>query len=204
MKSPSTGPPPFRVARTIAALTEGDAELQSTVERHRHGLEIRVVLTALRVLGERVGVRQDVVRDEERAGLDLVARKPEQPLVVVLLGVDEDDVEHVLNRRQVLECVALDELGPLVEPGLGDVRAPRLALARGVLEREDAAAEVAHARREPDRRGAAGAADLEHLAVGVRRSERVEEAPGRRRDLTGAQLARDVLLALAAILLLEA
>src|SRR5262249_8119449 len=92
----------------------------------------------------------------------------------------------------------------LLEAGLGDVRAPRLALARVVLEREDAAAEVPHARGEPDRRVAARAADFEHLAVGLRRGQRVEELPGRRRDLACPELARDVLLALAAVVLLEA
>ena len=58
-----------------------------------------------------------------------------------------------------------------------------------VLEREHAAAEIADAGGEPDRRVAARAADLEHLAVRLRRDQREEELPGRRRDLARAQLA---------------
>src|SRR5205085_379588 len=70
--------------------------------------------------------------------------------------------------------------------------------------REDAAAEVAHARREPDRRVAARAADLEHLAVGLRRDEREEEPAGRGLDRPRAQLARDAFRPLARVLGLEA
>ena len=114
----------------------------------------------------------------------------EEPLVVVLLGVEEDDVEDVLDRRQRLERVALDELGPLVEPGVGDVPPPGLALRRVVLEREHAAAEDPRAGGEPDRRVPARAADLEHLARVLRRDEREQEPPGRRRDRPRALLAR--------------
>ena len=77
--------------------------------------------------------------------------------------------------------VALDQLGPFVQPGLGDVAAPGLALRGVVLERDDAAAEDPRAGGEPDRRVAARAADLEHLAPGLRRDEREQEAPGGRR-----------------------
>ena len=80
---------------------------------------------------------------------------------------------------------------------------PGLALARVVLEREDAAAEVADAGGEPDRRVAARAADLEHLAVGLRRDEREEELPRRARDLARRAARGDAGLALAAVLLLE-
>ena len=67
-------------------------------------------------------MREDVVGDEERARLDLVAREREELLVVVLLGVEEDDVEHVVDRRQRLVRVALDELGPLLEPASAMLR----------------------------------------------------------------------------------
>src|SRR5262249_44058723 len=87
---------------------------------------------------------------------------------------------------------------------LGNVRPPRLALARVVLEREDAAAEVPHAGRQPHRRVPARPADLEHLAVGLRRDEREQELARGVLDLTRAELARDAFLALAAVLLLEA
>ena len=86
-----------------------------------------------------------------------------------------------------LERVALDQLRPVLEPRVGDVPAPRLALARVVLERENAAAEVPDAGGEPDRRVAPRAADLEHLAVRLRRDEREEELSRRRRDLARPQ-----------------
>ena len=87
-------------------------------------------------------MREDVVRDDERARLDLLAREPEELLVVVLLGVEEDDVEHVVDPRQQLERVALAQLGPLLDARLLDVAAPGLDLRRVVLEREDAPAEI--------------------------------------------------------------
>ena len=149
-------------------------------------------------------MREDVVRDDERARLDLVAREPEQLFVVVLLGVEEDDVEHVVDLRQQLERVALAQLGPLLEARLLDVATPGLDLRRVVLEREDAPAEVADPGREPDRGVAARAAELEHLAVGLRRDEREEEAAGRRLDLARALLGREAALPLGGVLTLEA
>ena len=87
-------------------------------------------------------MREDVVCDYEGSRLELLAREPEQLLVVVLLGVEEDDVEHVVDPRQLLERVALAQLGPLVEARLLDVATPGLDLRRVVLEREDAPAEM--------------------------------------------------------------
>ena len=84
---------------------------------------------AARVRAERLLVGEDVVGDDQRARLDLLPRQHEQPLVVVLLGVEEDDVEDVLHLREHLERVALDELGPLLEPRVGDVPPPGLAFA---------------------------------------------------------------------------
>ena len=77
------------------------------------------------VLAESLLVREHVVRHDEGARLDLRPRQIEQRLVVVLLGVDEDDVEDVFDRRQRLERVALDQLRGLREPGLLDVAPPR-------------------------------------------------------------------------------
>src|SRR5262249_32211049 len=116
----------------------------------------------------------------------------------------EDDIEDVLDPREELERVAFEELGPFAQPGLFDVRAPRLRLPRVVLERKDAAAEVTDAGGEPERRVAARAADLEHPAVGLRRDEGEEEAAGRRLDLTGTELPRDPLLPLGGVLTFEA
>ena len=86
----------------------------------------------------------------------------------------------------VAERIALDQLRPLVEPRVGDVRPPGLALDGIVLEREQSSSEKPRPRGEPDRRVAARAADLEHLDTGLRGSECEEEAAGRRRDLARA------------------
>ena len=81
---------------------------------------------------------------------------------------------------------------------------PRLDLGRVVLEREDAPAEIPDPGREPDRGVAARAAELEHLAVGLGRDEREEEAAGRRLDLARALLGREPALTLGGVLTLEA
>src|SRR6185369_1573730 len=110
---------------------------------------------------------------------------------------EEDHVEHVVDLRQLLERVALAQLGPFLYASLLDVAMPDLDLRRIVLEREDAPAEVPDPRREPDRGVAARAAELEHLAVGLRRDAREEEAAGRRLDLARALLGREPALPLA-------
>jgi hypothetical protein len=58
----------------------------------------------------------------------------EEGLVVLLLGVDEDDVEDVSDRANRLGRIALDQVDPLLETRLGDIRPPRLDLAGVVLE----------------------------------------------------------------------
>ena len=77
---------------------------------------------------------EHVVGDEEGARLDLGPGELEEPFVVVLLGVDEDDIEDVIDLREGLEGVAFDQLGRLFQPGLGDVSAPGLGLQRIGLE----------------------------------------------------------------------
>jgi carbon monoxide dehydrogenase subunit G len=149
-------------------------------------------------------MREDVVRDDESTRLELLPREPEQLLVVVLLCVEEDDVEHVVDCRQELECVALAQLGPLLEARLLDVASPRFRLRRVVLERQDAAGELTNSCAEPDRGVAAGTAELEHLTIGLRRDEREEETACRHLDLTSALLGRKAALALGGILTLEA
>jgi len=128
-------------------------------------------------------MRDDVVRDDERAGLEEQAHKREQRFVVVLLGVEEDEVERVLGRLQRRERIALDQLGPVVEPGLRDIRAPRSALRWILLERGEPSAEYAGSRCKLDRRVSTGPADLEHLAPRLRRGQREQEPPGRGRYL---------------------
>ena len=67
--------------------TQHHAELEPAIERDGDADEVGVGLPRARVLGERVGMREDVVGHHDAAGLDLLAREPEQLLVVVLLGV---------------------------------------------------------------------------------------------------------------------
>ena len=79
---------------------------------------------------------EHVVGDDERSRLDLVASQLEQLLVVVLLGVEEDEVEDVVDLRQRLERVAFDQLDRLLEPRLGHVAPPGLDLRRIRLSSE--------------------------------------------------------------------
>src|SRR5689334_11007140 len=141
-----------RLTPRISVVAEHDAQLQAAVEGDGHRREGWVGLTRLGVRAERLDVREDVVGDHQRAGLELRAGEPEELLVVVLLRVEEDDVEHVVDRRHGFLGVALDQVGPLLQPGFRDVPPPRVDLARVVLDRKHAAAEVADAGREPDRR----------------------------------------------------
>src|SRR5262249_52820586 len=68
-------------------------QLEASVERDGDADERRVLLPCQRVGAEGVDVREHVVGDEQRPRIDLVAREPEEGVVVVLLRVDEDDVE---------------------------------------------------------------------------------------------------------------
>jgi hypothetical protein len=118
------------------------------------------------------------------AGSSFWRRKLEQPLVVLLLRVQKDQVEHVVDRGQGVERIALDEVRPILQARISDVRAPGGDLVRVVLQRQHAAAQVPDAGREPDRRVAARAADLQHLAVRLRSDECEQELPCAARDLT--------------------
>ena len=88
-------------------------------------------------------------------------------------------------------------------PASARLRPPGLGLQRVGLQREDAPAEVAEAGGEPDRRVAARSSDLQHLAVRLGRDQVEEELPRRPRDLPGAKLPSDTLLALRGVLRLE-
>ena len=58
-----------------------------------------------------LGGREEERGDDESAGLEFRARRLEELLVVLLLGVQEDDVEHVVDLRNRLLGVAFDQLG---------------------------------------------------------------------------------------------
>src|SRR6266576_5845660 len=192
-----------RLTENVSVAPEGHGQLEAPVERDGHRQERGVRLARLRVRRERLDVREHVVGDDQRAALELRAREPEELLVVVLLGVQEDDVEDVVDRRHRLLRVALDEVGPVLEPGLLDVLPPRIDLAGVALDGEDPSAEVADARGEPDRRVAAGAADLQHLAVGLRCDEGEQESSGGGLDRTGELGGGETGSALGGVLRLE-
>ena len=97
-------------------------------------------------------------------------------------------------RRAASNASPSTRLRPLVEAGLGDVAPPGRAPLGVALDRQHVPAEDAHAGGEPDRRVAARAAELEHLAPGLRRHEGEQEPPGRRRDLPRAPLGREASL----------
>src|SRR5262249_44699889 len=105
---------------------------------------------------------------------------------------------------QLLVRIAFAQLRPLLETRILDVAPPGLSLGRVSLERQDSPAEIADARGEPDRGVAARAAELEHLAVGLRRDEREEEPSGRRHDLARTLLRRQASFALGGVLALQA
>src|SRR5687768_4355576 len=100
---------------------------------------------------------EDVVRDDQAAGLDALPGEPEVGLVLGLGGVEEDDVEDVVDPRQNLERIALDEVGPALEAGLANVLAPARRRRQVSLEGQHATAQVADAGAEPDARVAAAA-----------------------------------------------
>ena len=144
---------------------------------------VRIRLARRRVGAECLRVRLDVVGHDEPSRLEERPREGEERLVVVLLGVEEHEVEGVLRRAERFERIALDQVGPLVEAGVRDVRAPGLAFRRVVLERRQPTSQHAGSSGEPDRRVAARGADLQHLDSRLARSDCEEKAAGRRRDL---------------------
>src|SRR5712691_5718050 len=103
LESVTSGPPPFRGTRNIPELAEDAAELEAAVERDGHRDESRVGLAGGGVRAQGLGVREDVVGDDQRTRLELRPRELEQPLVVLLLRVEEDDVEHVVDAGERLE-----------------------------------------------------------------------------------------------------
>ena len=101
------------------------------------------------------------------------------------------------------ERVALDQSSPSRQGRRPQRCAARPRTSRVALERHHVPSDDPRAGGEPDRRVAAGAAELEHLAPGLRRDEREQEPPGGRRDLPRAQLGRKLRFALRRVLLLE-
>jgi SAM-dependent methyltransferase len=188
----------------LVGLGENDGQLEAAIQWDGHAGKCRVGLAAGRVRRERLRVGEDVVRNDEPAGLEQRPRQREERLVVVLLGVQEHEVEDVSSLAQRREGVPFDELGPLLEPRIRDVPAPGCGLLGIVLERDEATAEYPSSRGQPDRRVAARAADLEHLDPRLCRREREEEAPGRPLHLARAPLARQAGPALGGVLGLEA
>ena len=139
---------------------------------------------------------EHVVRDHDPARLEQRSGQGEEALVVGLLRVEEDEVEDVLGPAQGRVGVALDELRPLLEPCLGDVPPPGGAARSGSPRARRPALQHARPRREPDRRVAARATDLEHLDTRLRRREREQEATGARPHLARALRRRQPGLAL--------
>src|SRR5438445_974295 len=82
-----------------ARLREDDAQLEASVERDRQARECWIGLTRLRIRAQSVRVQRDVVRDHERGGLELAACELEELFVLLVPGVEEHDVEHVVDRR---------------------------------------------------------------------------------------------------------
>lgn len=81
-------------------------------------------MARLRVSLQLVGVKSDIVRDHQRPRLNLFARELKKLLVEAARDVEEDDVKDVVDQLQGLPRVALDQLGRLLEPGLGEIASP--------------------------------------------------------------------------------
>ena len=124
----------------------------------------------------------DVVGDDECSWLELAAGEPEELVVEAVGRIEEDEVEHVVDRRQCLTRVTFDEVGPVLKPRIRDVAAPVRDATRFPFERENSSAEMTHRRREPDRRVAPSGADLQDFAVGLRRTDREQKLSGRPLD----------------------
>ena len=102
---------------------EDGGDLQTVPDRHRHRTSVGPPGGRSRTPAR---CRWSyVVRDDDPTGSTFSRASRTAGLVVVLPGVEEDDVEAVLERGQGLLRVALDELGPLLEPRLRDVPTAR-------------------------------------------------------------------------------
>ena len=129
-------------------------------------------------------------------GSSFCPRELEVRLVVVLPGVDEHDVEALLERRELASASPSSISAHSSRPASAMFRLPRLDLARVELERHDPPAEDARRGGQPDRRVAARAADLENLAAGVGRDEREQESARLRPDGQRALGVRHIVLTL--------
>ena len=128
------GPPPFRGNRTIAESAATARRTLSSSPRSSGTVTLRRVGSACRAAeywASGSGCERTLSATTRPPGSTLSAREAEELFVVVLLGVEEDDVEHVVDPRQLLERVALAQLGPLLDARLLDVAMPGLDLAPG-------------------------------------------------------------------------
>src|ERR1044072_5820198 len=92
-------------AATLSVLAEDDGELEAAVERDRRAEQRGGGLPSLHVGLQRVRMHDNVVRNHECARLELPARELEQLLVHLVRGVEEDEVEDVVDHRQCLAGV---------------------------------------------------------------------------------------------------
>src|SRR5439155_21862814 len=100
---------------TSARVTEGRRSARGLGPAGRSGSGASGLPAGLANTPEDVRVQGDVVCDHERAGFELAPRELKELFVVRVRRVQEHDVEHVVDRRQRLAGVALDEVGPILE-----------------------------------------------------------------------------------------
>src|SRR5919197_4259309 len=91
-----------RLTPRVSGGTEHDGELQAAVERDRDAQQRRVGLARVDVGLERVRVEDHVVGDDESALLELAASQLEELLVLLVRGIEEDDVEDIVDPRDRL------------------------------------------------------------------------------------------------------
>jgi len=99
--------------------------------------------------------------------------------VAILVGVEKQDVERILQLRDRLMGVALDDGRQVRDAGLAEMLARRRGPAPVVLERGQAAARLVQGQAKPHPGNAGGSADLDHvLCIACLRQQAQEAAVG--------------------------
>lgn len=143
---------------------EAEGDFLAFADGDGDGGEAFIALDGGHELLEFVGVRDDVVGDEEAAGAEAIDEEGEIVEVVGAIGVEEDEVVGAREGSEGCERVALDDVGVVAEAGLAEVGFGEGDLVGVAFEGGDAAAEWGEGIGEPDGGVGVGGADLEDLA----------------------------------------
>jgi DinB family protein len=162
--------------RDLLAFADGDGD----------GGEALVALDSRHEVFEFVGVRDDVVGDQQATGAEAVDEEREVVEVVGAVGIEEDQVVGAGEGGEGCERVTLDDVDVLSEVRLGEVGFGEGDLAGVAFEGGDTAGERGDGIGEPDGGVGVGGADLEDLAGVYGADEDPEELAGVRSDVEHA------------------